>query len=139
MARVNIEAELEILAERKRFAENIIRKAREEREAKVRAVVELARTRALEFISQQKEAVLKTNPHEFLERNGWRFMGTTFNPGAKFPTTQWYANMEVFNTTQTFRVVDAVEVTLAAWLAHRAGVDVKQFNKHLDLGIVIPE
>lgn len=136
MARINIEAELKILADRKRLAEEVIRKERIEREARAAEMLEKARQRALQFIARGKAEVLKADPHAFLEHNGWRFMGTTNYPGSKFPEAKWYANLEHLDTTLTFKMSDAIEITIALWLKHKSGVTIQDMAK---LGIYIPD
>lgn len=136
MARVNIDAELKILAERKRLAEAAIRQESIKRAARAKELLEIAQERANQFISKGKAEALKSDPHAFLERNGWRFMGTTFYPGSKFPEAKWYANLEYLNTTQTFKMSEAIEITMALWLKIKSGASVQDMAK---LGIRIPD
>lgn len=137
MARINISSDYEALCERKRLAEYAILKEREEAVQRAKDAVKAARERSLQFIAARKAEVLKGNAHEFLERNGWRFMGTSIFEGTKYPEAKWYANLEHLNCTHTFQMVNAIEITLALWLQKRAGVSIQEFDRYL--GITIPD
>lgn len=64
-------------------------------------------------------------------------MGTTVYEESKYKEAKWYANLEHLNTTATFNVAGAVEITLALWLCKRAGVTIAEFDRHF--GITIPD
>lgn len=138
MARIDISGELEAIAARKREAERIIREERIRKQERVAALLAQARARVRTLIAVHKEAVLKGDVHEYLTRNGWRFMGTVYTGAKKHPEAQFYANLEFLNcpSMPTFKTSDAIDITLALIVCYRSGITISEMDK---LGITIPD
>lgn len=134
MAKIDLTRDLEIIAERRRLAERII----EDERSRKRRLIQEARERLAEFIQHTKGEILKGDPHAFLVRNMWRYMGQARFKAGKHTYTNGsvYANLEFLNCIQTFPLPDAVELTIALYAARMAGGTLEDLEK---IGVTFPK